>query len=50
MELAVERAVAPLMAQIEEMDARMRLTDILSGLFLIAGLAGMALWATGRRK
>lgn len=49
-EAAVARAVAPLEAQITEMRARMRFTDMLSSLFLIAGLAGMALWALGRRK
>jgi len=49
-EAATERAVAPLLERIEQMDARMRLTDLLSGLCLIAGLAGMALWARGRRR
>jgi len=46
---AVERAVTPLLERIEAMDARMRLTDLISGLCLIAGLAGVALWARGRR-
>ena len=49
-EAAVERQVAPLLERMEAMDARMRFTDILSGLFLIIGLAGMALWARGRRS
>lgn len=48
-EAAVAAQVAPLMERIEQMDARMRLTDLLSGVFLILGLAGMALWARGRR-
>lgn len=46
---AVQRQVEPLLERIEEMDSRLRLTDILSGIFLIVGLAGMALWARGRR-
>lgn len=46
---AVERQVTPLLERIEAMDARMRFTDIVSGLFLIIGLAGMALWARGRK-
>lgn len=49
-EAAVERQVGPLMERIEAMDARMRFTDILSGIFLIIGLAGMALWARGRGR
>lgn len=48
-EAAVAVQIAPLMERIEQMDARMRLTDILSGIFLILGLAGGALWARGRR-
>ncbi len=49
-ETAVQRQVEPLLERIEEMDSRLRYTDILSGLFLIAGLAGIGLWAFGRRK
>jgi len=48
-EVAVQRQVEPLLERIEEMDSRLRFTDILSGLFLIAGLAGIGLWARGRR-
>lgn len=48
-EAAVQREVEPLLKRIEEMDSRLRLTDILSGIFLIIGLAGMALWARGRK-
>ncbi|SOB89963.1 nickel transport protein [Rhodobacter sp. JA431] len=49
-EAAVAREVAPLMERLEQMDNRMRMTDLMSGIFLIIGLAGMALWARGRRK
>ncbi|QFR33728.1 cobalamin biosynthesis protein CbiL [Ancylobacter sp. TS-1] len=49
-EAAVQRQVEPLLERIEELDARLRVTDIVSGVFLILGLAGMALWARGRRK
>lgn len=47
---AVQREVEPLLERIEVMDARLRFTDILSGLFLIIGLAGIGLWARGRRR
>ncbi|MFT3689416.1 cobalamin biosynthesis protein CbiL [Paenirhodobacter sp.] len=48
-EAAVQRQVAPLLERIEQMDARMRVTDVVSGLFLIIGLAGAALYLRGRR-
>lgn len=48
-EAAVQRQVEPLLERIEAMDSRLRYTDMMSGLFLIAGLAGMALWALGRK-
>ena len=38
-----------LLERIEAMDSRLRYTDMMSGLFLIAGLAGMVLWALGRK-
>lgn len=47
---AVQRQVEPLLERIEQMDSRLRFVDILSGLFFIAGLAGMAMWARSRRK
>lgn len=49
-EAAVQRQVEPLMEQIEQLDSRLRFTDVLSGLFLILGLAGMGLWARSRRS
>jgi len=49
-EAAVQRQVGPLFERFEEMEARLRYADVLSGVFLILGLAGAALWATGRRK
>lgn len=48
-ELAVQRQIAPLLERIEAMDSRMRVTDVLSGLFLIVGLAGIGLYLRGRR-
>lgn len=48
-EAAVQRQVTPLMERIEQMDDRLRIADVMSGIFLILGLAGMALWAKGRR-
>ena len=47
---AVLAAIGRLEGRIAEMEARLRFTDMLSGVFLILGLAGMALWAKGRRK
>lgn len=38
------------MEQIDRMESRLRFTDMVSGVFLILGLAGMALWAKGRRR
>ena len=49
-EAAVQRQVAPLLERLEEMDARLRYADVLSGVFLILGLAGAGLWASGRRR
>jgi nickel transport protein len=48
-EAAVQRQVAPLLERIEQLDSRLRYADILSGIFLILGLAGIGLWARGRR-
>ncbi len=48
-EAAVQRQVEPLLERIEQMDERLRFTDILSGIFLIIGLAGIGLWARGRK-
>lgn len=49
-EAAVQRQVEPLMEQIDRMESRLRFTDMLSGVFLILGLAGIGLWARGRRR
>lgn len=49
-EAAVQRQVEPLLERIEQMDSRMRYTDILSGVFLIVGLAGIGLWARGLKR
>lgn len=45
---AVRREIAPLLARIEETDARLRLADLLSGVFLILGAAGGILWLRRR--
>ena len=49
-EAAVQRQVEPLLERIEQMDDRLRFTDILSGIFLIIGLVGIGLWARARRN
>jgi nickel transport protein len=47
---AVQKQVEPLQERIEQMDSRLRFVDMLSGVFLIFGLVGTALWARGRRR
>ena len=49
-ETAVAREIAPLLERIEQMDARLRFTDIISGICLIIGIAGIALWARGKHR
>lgn len=49
-EAAVQRQVEPLLERMEAMDDRLRFTDVMSGIFLIVGLAGIGLWARGRRR
>ncbi|MGE4373938.1 MAG: cobalamin biosynthesis protein CbiL [Xanthobacter sp.] len=46
---AVQKQVEPVLERLEEMDARMKLTDIMSGIFLIIGLAGIFLWVRGKK-
>lgn len=50
LEAALSRQLEPLHERLTALEARLRLTDALSALFLIFGLAGMALWALGRRR
>ncbi|WP_454915911.1 cobalamin biosynthesis protein CbiL [Xanthobacter sediminis] len=47
---AVQREVEPLLERLEAMDSRVRLTDVLSGIFLIIGLVGIGLWVRGRHR
>lgn len=47
---AVARQLAPLLIRIEEMDARLRVADLVSGGLAIFGLAGIALWLRGRGR
>lgn len=49
-EAAVARQVRPLLERIEALDARLRLTDIVSGIGMILGLAGIGLWAIRRKS
>lgn len=46
----IERAIQPLRDDILRLENRLRFMDILSAVFLIIGLTGMALWARGRNK
>lgn len=46
---AVRREVLPLLERIEEMDNRLRFTDVISGVFLILGAAGGILWLRSRK-
>ncbi|TLP46106.1 cobalamin biosynthesis protein CbiL [Cohaesibacter sp. CAU 1516] len=47
---AVAREITPLLERIEEMDARVRLADIIAGICLIFGLAGLTLWVKAKRS
>ena len=49
-ETALQRQIEPLLERIEQMDSRLRFTDVLSGIFFIVGLAGIGLWARTRRS
>lgn len=49
-EAAVQHQIEPLLERIEEMDSRLRLTDIMSGVFLILGAAGGLSAFMARRK
>ncbi len=45
----VAHEITPLLERIEEMDARVRLADVIAGICLIFGLAGITMWAKSRR-
>ncbi len=49
-EAAVARQVDPLRIRLEAMDARLRLSDLVSGGLAIFGLAGIGLWLRGRGR
>ena len=49
-EQAVARQIRPLVEAQAEAEARLRLADIVGGVGMILGLAGIALWARGRRR
>ena len=49
-ERAVERQVQPLRRDISEYEARLRFKDIIAGLAMIIGLAGIAMWAAARNR
>ncbi|MFQ0812383.1 cobalamin biosynthesis protein CbiM [Brucella anthropi] len=46
---AVSRQIAPLLEAYAEADGRARFSDIVSGIAVIIGLAGLLLWAKSRR-
>jgi nickel transport protein len=50
LETVVARQVRPLLERIEQLDARLRLADVISGVCLIVGLGGIGLWASGRKR
>lgn len=49
-EAAIARQLTPLRQQIDALDSRARLSDIIGGLGLIAGLFGGWAWLAARRK
>jgi nickel transport protein len=49
-ETAVSRQVRPVLERLEAMDGALQLRDVVSGVCMIFGLAGIALWFAGRKK
>lgn len=47
---AVARQTRPLLEALAEAEARLRFSDIMAGIGMIAGIAGAALWASARRR
>lgn len=47
---AVSRQIAPLLEAYAEADGRTRFSDIVSGIAVIIGLAGLFLWAKSRGR
>ena len=47
---AVARHIKPLLEAYAKAEGRVRFNDIMGGIGMIIGLAGIALWATGRRR
>ncbi len=47
---AVARQLRPLMEAYEAAESRTRFNDIMGGIGMIIGLAGLALWSSARRK
>lgn len=47
---AVARQVRPLLEAYAEADGRIRFNDVIGGVGMIVGLAGAALWASGRKR
>ncbi len=49
-EFAVSRQVRPVLERLEAMDGSLQLRDIVSGICMIFGLAGIALWIVSRKN
>ncbi len=47
---AVERQIRPLLEAYAEAEGRIRFNDVMGGIGMIVGLAGIGLWASARRK
>jgi nickel transport protein len=47
---AVSRQLAPLLEAYAQAEGRARFTDVISGIAMIIGLAGLALWARSRQR
>lgn len=47
---AVERQVRPLLEAYAQAESRVRFNDVVGGIGMIVGLAGIALWFSGRRS
>jgi len=47
---AVSRQVRPLLEAYDEADGKVRFNDVIGGIGMIVGLAGMAMWGLARRR
>ncbi|MGE3644925.1 MAG: cobalamin biosynthesis protein CbiM [Beijerinckiaceae bacterium] len=47
---AVARQIKPLLEAYDKAEGRLRFNDVMGGIGMLIGLAGLAMWASGRRR